>query len=94
MSAQDLIVTQSLDKCLDMLPAYSRTLFAAARAGYDQHGRGSLVTMFANVEALENERVVAWQYLPRGLLKDMDYAEVLRLVDMYNPDLHSSNGEY
>ena len=79
MSAQDLIVTQSLDKCLDMLPACSRTLFAAARAGYDQHGCGSLVTAFANFDALEDEKWVGWHYLPRDMLSKMDYSEVLRL---------------
>ena len=88
MSAQGLAVSQSLDRSLNMLLADSRTLFAAARAGYNLDGRGSLVTMFANVEALESDRMNMWHYVSRDVLSRMDYSQVLNLVDMYNPDTH------
>jgi MYND finger len=88
MSAQGLTVSKSLEECLNMLPAYSRTLFEAAKTGYDQLGRGALVTMFPNIEALEREKMNAWQYLPRDILAEMDYSQVLQFVSMYNHETH------
>jgi MYND finger len=85
MSAQGLEVSQSLDKCLSMLPAYSKALFEVAQNGYDHRGRGSLVTMFPNIEAMEREKMNVWHYLPREVLAEMDYSQVLHFVDMYDP---------
>ena len=86
MSAEDLAVTQSLN----MLSAYSGPLFAAARDGYDQRGRGSLFVAFANVDAIEDEECVDFHYLSRDVLSKLDLSlgKLLPFVDLYNPDTH------
>jgi MYND finger len=86
-SAQTLSVSKSLEECLNTLSVYSGTFYEAARAGYIHHGRGSLVSMFPNIDALgDYNEGTAWQYLPREVLAELDYPEVMDLMSMYDPD--------
>jgi hypothetical protein len=88
MCAQHLFVSRPLDDSLNMLAADPRELWGSAHSSYQQDGRGALVTVFPNIEALETDGMNAWQYLPRSKLVKMDYDHVLRFVDAYNPDTH------
>jgi hypothetical protein len=71
-------VIRSLDATLDTQCTDSGLFFDIARNGFEQHGRGAIVTMFPNIEALDNEEQNMSFYLPRKELED----------GMYNPDMY------
>eukprot|EP00953_Heterococcus_sp_UTEX-ZZ885_P028353 15128-Heterococcus_DN1.PRE.1 len=58
-------VISSLDAALDMQAVDSAMFFDTAYIGYKQSGRGAMVTVFANIEALEDHQQAASLFVPR-----------------------------
>jgi MYND finger len=79
-------VIKSLNDALDMQARSSAMFFDTAYTGHEQNGRGAIVTVFANIEALENHEQAVPFYVPRSELIAFDYAEVVKFVDMYDPE--------
>jgi hypothetical protein len=78
-------VIMSLDAALEMQAVDSAMFFDVAHTGYTQSGRGAIVTVFPNIEALESGEKAASFFMPRSELVKFAYAYVVSFVDMYDP---------
>eukprot|EP00953_Heterococcus_sp_UTEX-ZZ885_P009968 5839-Heterococcus_DN1.PRE.2 len=78
-------VIKSLDAALEMQAVDSAMFFDVAHTGYTQSGRGAIVTVFPNIEALESVEKAASFFMPRSELVKFEYADVVSFVDMYDP---------
>jgi hypothetical protein len=78
-------VIKSLDAALEMQAVDSAVFFDVAHTGYTQSGRGAIVTMFPNINALESGEKAASFFMPRSELVKFEYADAVSFVDMYDP---------
>jgi hypothetical protein len=81
-------VIESLNATLEMQLIDSIMFHDLAYDGYRQSGRGAMVTRFANIGELDSEEQVMSFFVPREALVQFDYAEVVHLIDMYDPAEH------
>jgi hypothetical protein len=63
----------------------SAMFFDVAHTGYTQSGRGAIITVFPNINALESGEKAASFFMPRSELVKFEYADVVSFVDMYDP---------
>jgi MYND finger len=78
-------VIKSLDAALKMQAVDSAMFFDVAHTGYTQSGRGAIVTVFPNIDALESGEKAVSFFMPRSELVKFEYADVMSFVDMYDP---------